>query len=104
MPLYRLRPTARPGDTNWDRAINQGEIVVRARSSGEARALAALEEAEAAAGAPAAATTQVRASAFMDEKLYTVEDEPAGRWPAEGPAGVVDGMFDIPRSYVPIGD
>ena len=104
MPLYRLVPIAAPDDTNWDRALNQGEVVVRARSSGEARAIAALEEAEAAAGEPALATTQVRASAFMDDKLYGVEDETGGAWPADGEPGVVDGAFTFPPDYVPADD
>ena len=42
MPIYRLLPSAPPDDPNWDRALNQGEVVVRAASSGAARAMAAL--------------------------------------------------------------
>src|SRR5690606_5831772 len=104
MPLYRLVPIAAPDDPNWDRALNQGEVVVRARSSGEARAIAALAEAEAAAGEPALATTQVRASAFMDDKLYAVRDEPNGQWPEEGEPGVVDAAFAFPPDYVAMDD
>jgi len=33
LALYRLVPTARPDDSNWDRAPNRGEVVVRARSA-----------------------------------------------------------------------
>ena len=104
MPVYRLVPVADADDPNWDRAVNHGEIVVRAASSGEARAIAALAEAEAAAGTPPLATTQVRASAFMDEKLYAVRDAPFDAWPAEGPPEVLAGSFQIPDDYVPIVD
>ena len=34
MPVYRLVPIAAADDPNWDRAVNHGEIVVRAASSG----------------------------------------------------------------------
>jgi|SRR5690606_28086568 len=104
MPVYRLVPIADADDPNWDRAINQGEIVVRAASSGEARAIAALAEAEAATGAPPLATTQVRASALMDEKLYAVRDAPFDAWPGDGPPQVLAGSFHFPDDYVPIVD
>jgi hypothetical protein len=100
MPVYRLVPIAEPDDPNWDRALNQGEVVVRASSSGEARAMAALEEARAATGAIPNSTTQVRASAFRDEKLYTVRDDHSGEFPAAGPVQVLRAHFTFPENFV----
>jgi hypothetical protein len=100
MPIYRLLPSAPPDDPNWDRALNQGEVVVRAASSGEARAMAALEEARAAVGAIPNSTTQVRASAFRDEKLYTVREDDSGEFPAAGPVQVLRANFRFPEDYV----
>lgn len=88
LALYRLVPTARPDDPNWDRAPNRGEVVVRAKSSGDARVVAA--QAETPEGAAGIFTTEVKASAFLDEKLYTVRDEPAGRYPSAGPRMVLE--------------
>lgn len=99
MPLYRLVPIAAPDDSNWDRAINQGEVVVRARSSGEARAIAAIAEAAAATGTTPELTTQVTASALLDEKLYAVREEGAGTYPIEGPDEVLSASFHFPRGY-----
>jgi hypothetical protein len=101
MPVYRLIPAADAADSNWDRAINQGEVVVRANSTGEARALAALAEAQAAGAA--VASTQVSASALMDDKLYTVREEPPGQWP-EGADGVLEAKWRFTRGYVPADD
>lgn len=99
MPIYRLVPSAAPDDPNWDRALNQGEVVVRASSTGEARAMAALEEARAATGEVPDSTTQVRASAFRDEKLYTVRDDTSGEFPEAGPVQVLRGRFSFPVGF-----
>lgn len=93
LALYRLVPVAHPDDPNWDRAPNRGEVVVRARSSGDARVVAAQAETE--EGAAGIFTTAVRASAFMDEKLYHVRDEPAGRYPLAGPRMVLEGFYGV---------
>jgi hypothetical protein len=90
LAIYRLVPIARPDDPNWDRAPNRGEVVVRARSSGDARVVAAQAETE--AGKQGLFTTEVTASAFLDEKLYTVRDEPEGRYPPIGPRIVLEGF------------
>lgn len=42
--VYRLIPTALSCH-DWDLSLNQGEVLVQARSSGEARAIAASAEA-----------------------------------------------------------
>lgn len=91
LALYRLVPVARPDDPNWDRAPNRGEVVVRARSSGDARVVAAQAETEEGMGGQF--TTKVRASAFMDEKLYTVRDEPPDDYPVAGPRAVLEGSI-----------
>lgn len=93
LALYRLIPIAYPDDPNWDRAPNRGEVVVRAKSSGDARVVAAQAETE--EGAAGIFTTAVRASAFMDEKLYHVRDEPAGRHPLAGPRMVLEGFHGV---------
>lgn len=74
MHVYRLVPIAPPDDPNWDRAINRGEIVVLARSSGEARAIAAIADSDTDNGI-AKITTQVAASAVLDSKLYGLRHE-----------------------------
>jgi hypothetical protein len=88
LALYRLVPIARPDDPNWERAPNRGEVVVRARSSGDARVVAAQEETS--EGRAGLFTTKLTASAFLDEKLYTVRDEPSGQYPPDGPRIVLD--------------
>ena len=90
LKLYRLVPSAHPDDPNWDRAPNRGEVVVRARSSGDARVVAA--QAETTNGRAGLFTTAVRASAFIDEKLYAVHDVAPGGYPAEGPRTVLQGL------------
>jgi hypothetical protein len=103
LALYRLVPVARPDDPNWDRAPNRGEVVVRARSSGDARVVAAQAETEEGIGGEF--TTRVSASAFMDEKLYTVRDEHGGRYPVDGPRAVLEGsvtnLAGSPGPFIP---
>jgi len=101
MTVYRLIPTADPDDPNWDRAINHGEVVVLAQSTGEARAVAALAEAVWFSEGVPRATTQVTASAFMDERLYTVVEDDTGTFPDTGPVRVLVGNFSMPEDFVP---
>lgn len=96
MPIFVLKPSAPPNDPSWDRAFNQGEVVVRATSTGEARALAALEEMAAVTGEFPKTTTQVVASAFRDPLLYTVVEDTSGEFPAAGPVQVLRGNFRFP--------
>jgi hypothetical protein len=91
--VYRLVPIAPPDDTGWGGALYQGEIVVRARSSGEARALAA--RAEAAAAGEARTTTQVVASALREPRLYAVRRDGSGQFPDAGEPGVLRGTFSF---------
>ena len=90
--VYRLIPSARPDDPNWDRAPNRGEVLVRAESAGEARALAAYAEVAATSGPEDLGTTKTTASAFRDEKLYHVVLDQSGKFPDEGAPGVLMGF------------
>ena len=94
--IYRLVPTARPDDPNWGRATNQGEVIVRAVSSGDARIVAAYGEAAATTLEQPKGTTTLRASAFRDEKLYTVREDMGGNFPSEGPRKVLQALFRMP--------
>jgi hypothetical protein len=97
MPIYRLVPAAQPDDPSWDRAPCHGEVLVRASSSGEARAIAAMEEAVAGGARKLHSTTQVIASAFRDPLLYTVIEDESGEFPAAGPVRVVRGNFTFAK-------
>lgn len=89
MPIYRLRPTTED-DQNFALAANRGEVIVRARSSGNARAIAALHEAELLHGESASAPdTRIEASAFGQANLYTVVLDESGEFPEEGEDGVL---------------
>jgi hypothetical protein len=102
MRIYRLVPVAAPDDPNWGRAFNHGELMVRAPSSGEARAIAAFAEARArGAEDPPKVTTEVRASAFLDEKLYGLVEVMDGPMERDGPPGVIAGSFDFPPDLLP---
>lgn len=100
MPIYRLVPAALPADPTWDRAPNHGEVLVRASSSGEARAIAAMEEAIAAGSRTLHSTTQVTASAFRDPLLYSVIEDESGAFPSIGPVRVVRGNFTFAKPMV----
>lgn len=99
MTIYRLIPSAPPGDPNWGRAMNHGEVVVLAHTTGEARAIAALEEASLRFGGVPPTTTQVVASAFRDEKLYTVKKDLSGTFVDVGPVRVLRGDFRMPIAF-----
>ncbi|MDR6635928.1 hypothetical protein J2X72_004742 [Phyllobacterium sp. 1468] len=72
--LYRLVPTASADDPRWQNSPNQGEVLVVARTSGDARVVAAGRELDFMEidSAPADDVTTFNASAFRDDKLYTV--------------------------------
>lgn len=101
MPIYRLVPAAPINDPNWSRALNHGQVIVRAHSTGEARAIAALEEASIRYGGVPPTTTQVVASAFRDEKLYTVIPDTTGSLTIRGPP--LSGGPSGPFFYVAVG-
>lgn len=97
LKLYRLIPIAAATDPNWDLAPNQGEVVVRARSSGDARVVAAEAELDFMEidALPGDGNSTTSSSAFRSEKLYTVVDEAAGTYPLEGPREVVAGTIRV---------
>ena len=97
LKLFRLVPIAAAGDQNWDLAPNQGEVVVRARSSGDARVVAAEAELDYLEidALPGDGNSTTSSSAFRSEKLYTVVDETDPAYPVEGPRGVVAGKVRV---------
>ncbi|WP_435267853.1 hypothetical protein [Shinella sp. BE166] len=97
MKLYRLIPIASATDTNWDLAPNQGEVVVRARSSGDARVVAAEAELDYLEidALPADGNSTTSSSAFRNEKLYTVVDETDPAYPLDGAREVVAGTVRV---------
>jgi hypothetical protein len=97
LKLYRLVPIASATDTNWDLAPNQGEVVVRARSSGDARVVAAEAELDYLEidALPADGNSTTSSSAFRNEKLYTVIDEPDPSYSLDGPREVVAGTVRV---------
>jgi hypothetical protein len=97
LKLYRLVPIASATDTNWDIAPNQGEVVVRARSSGDARVVAAEAELDYLEidALPADGNSTTSSSAFRNEKLYTVIDETDPSYPLDGPREVVAGTVRV---------
>lgn len=74
LKLYRLVPTAEADDPRWDNSPYQGEVIVAARTTGDARLVAASRELDymEVDAKPAEDVTTGMASAFRSEKLYTV--------------------------------
>jgi hypothetical protein len=98
LKLYRLVPVARAGDSNWDSAENQGEIIVRAFSPADARITAAEAELDFTEidAAPAEGNSTRDASAFRNERLYAVVEMLDQLGVAvTGPRGVVDGIVSV---------
>lgn len=97
LKLFRLVPVAAATDTNWDIAPNQGEVVVRARSSGDARVVAAEAELDYTEidALPGDGNSTTSSSAFRNEKLYTVVDETDPAYAVDGPRGVVAGTVRL---------
>lgn len=93
--LYRLIPVAADDDPNWLGVTVHDEIVVCARSSGDARIVAAERELDFLEidAAPAEDVTTVNASMYRNEKLYTVIDD--GLASAGIERGVIDGIVRV---------
>ena len=91
--VYRLVPTAAADDPRWGNSPYQGEVVVAARTSGDARIVAASAEFDfmQTAAAPAADVTTSNASAFRSDKLYTVIEIDRNR--ADVARGVLEGTL-----------
>ncbi|NML75863.1 hypothetical protein HHL25_17155 [Rhizobium sp. S-51] len=94
LQIYRLLPSAPLTDPNWQNVSLQGEVVVRARSTGDARLVASEAETDFRdiGAKPAEDVSTSFASAFRNEKLYTVVLDTSGRYPADGERGIVAGQ------------
>lgn len=93
--IYRLEPIAAPDDFRWDNAPSHGTVVVAARTAGDARIVAAgaeldFQEIDA---LPAEDVSTRHASAFRDEKLYSVVEIEHGR--ADLKRGILDGDSSV---------
>jgi hypothetical protein len=93
--LYRLEPIAAPDDPRWDNAPSHGILVVAARTSGDARIVASAAELDfmEVDAAPADDVTTINASAFRDDKLYTVIEIEHGR--AGLQRGIIEGTVSV---------
>lgn len=93
--LYRLVPTASADDPRWQNSPYQGEVIVAARTSGDARIVAAGRELDFMEidSAPADDVTTINASAFRDDKLYTVIEVETDR--TDLVRGIVSGSIRV---------
>lgn len=93
--IYRLEPTASPDDPRWQNSPSHGVIVVAARTAGDARIVASSRELDFTDinAAPAEGVTTEHASAFRDEKLYTVIEIEHGR--TDLGRGVTEGVVRV---------
>lgn len=95
--IYRLVPIASPDDPQWQNRPPRGEVVVRARTTGDARLVATAAELDFTDidALPAEGNSTDMASAFRSEKLYTVILDESGRHPAEGAREVLEGVVRV---------
>ncbi len=72
--IYKLVPIAAPNDQNWDIAPSRGNMIVAALTTGDARVVAAAFEVNFMKSnfTPGESVATMGASAFRNEKLYTV--------------------------------
>ena len=93
--IYRLIPIAETNDPRWDNSPYQGVVVVAARTTGDARIVAAERELDFMEidSAPAEGVTTIDASAFRSEKLYTVIEVDHARRDLR--RGVIEGEVSI---------
>ncbi len=100
MKIYRLVPIARAADSNWKNAIWRGEVVVRAKTAGDARVVASLAELDFIEADPAVSSTgraMEMASAFRSDKLYNVIEDNSGSFVPNGPREVIGGRVRVER-------
>lgn len=93
--VYKLIPIAAPNDLRWQNSPGHGVVLVAARSSGDARIVAAGRELDFMEidAAPAEDVTTSNASAFRSEKLYTVLEVEKGR--TDLARGVLSGTITV---------
>lgn len=98
LQIYRLIPNAPLDDPNWQNSPPQGEVVVRAYSTGDARHLAAQAEGDflQTAAAPGEGVSTLMASAFRNEKLYAVVVDTQAGYDCVGPRGILEGLIAMP--------
>ncbi len=89
--IYRVEPIADHDDFRWDNAPSHGTVVVAARTAGDARIVAAGAELDFQEidTLPAEDVSSRHASAFRNEKLYSVVEIEHGR--SDVKRGVLDG-------------
>lgn len=89
--VYRLEPVAPPDDARWDLAPSLRIVIVAARTAGDARIVAAGAELDfqKVDALPAEDVSTRNASAFRDEKAYTVTELGHGR------KGVLEGEVPV---------
>lgn len=95
MQIYRLIPIAAPDDPNWQLSTRQGEVTVRARSSGDARQVATEAENDflQTDAKPGEGVSTADASAFRNAKLFTVIEDVSGAFASDGPREVLRGVI-----------
>jgi hypothetical protein len=93
--IYRLEPIAAPEDPRWANSPGHGVVIVAARTTGDARIVAASRELDFMEidAAPADDVTTANASAFRDEKLYTVIEIDRDR--TDVARGVLEGNISV---------
>ncbi len=93
--IYRLEPTAKADNPRWENSPSHGIVVVAARTAGDARIVASSRELDFLEidAAPAEGVTTEHASAFRDEKLYTVIEVEHGR--KDVARGVLEGLVRV---------
>lgn len=93
--VYRLEPIAQSNDPRWQNSPGHGIVVVAARTSGDARIVAASRELDfmEVDAAPADDVTTANASAFRDDKLYTVIEIDRDR--SDVVRGVLEGDISV---------
>jgi len=94
--IFKLKPAAAPWDSNWDRAPNHGEVVVRALSPADARIVASEAELDflETDTRPGDGVSTRFASAFRDDKLYTVIEMEDSSFSQCGPRAVLSGEIN----------
>ncbi len=95
LSIYRLEPIAAPNDPRWANSPGHGIVVVAARTTGDARIVAASRELDFMEidSAPADDVTTGNASAFRDDKLYTVIEIDRNR--TDLSRGVIEGDISV---------
>jgi len=96
--IYKLSPLAADWDPNWDLAQNQGEVIVRADSPADARVVASEAEPDFLErdAKPGDGTSTRHASAFRNERLYSVTEIESYAFSSSGPRELLGGTVRNP--------